>query len=81
MNKVSNYYLGLTGDKNIIYDPLCPKEKYSDLLQMFIDIHLELKLKYWEYNFLPEKLMLFPVYILQSGATNANRMLTTAVNC
>jgi hypothetical protein len=32
MHKLSNYYLDLTGDKNIVYNPLCPKEKYSDIL-------------------------------------------------
>jgi hypothetical protein len=40
MHKVGNY----------------PKEKYSHLLQMFTDNHLELKVKYRYYNFLPEKL-------------------------
>jgi hypothetical protein len=38
MTKVANYYLGLTGDKNIVYDNLHTKEKYSDVLQMFRDI-------------------------------------------
>jgi hypothetical protein len=34
-----------------VYDLLHPKEKYSDLLQMFTDNHLELKMKYGYYNF------------------------------
>jgi hypothetical protein len=55
MTKAANYYLGLTGDKNIIYDNLHTNEKYWDLLQMFTDNHLELKVKYGYYNFLPEK--------------------------
>jgi hypothetical protein len=54
MYKVCNYYLGLTGDMNIVYYPLCPKQKYSDLLQKFTDNNLELKDKYGYYNFLPE---------------------------
>jgi hypothetical protein len=58
MDKVGNYYLGLTGDKNIVYDPLLPNEKYSDLLQMFTDNHMELKVKYGYYNYLPEKLII-----------------------
>jgi hypothetical protein len=56
MIKVANYYLGLTGDKNIVYDPLLPNDKYSNLVQMFTDNHLELKVKYRHYNFLPENL-------------------------
>jgi hypothetical protein len=56
MRKVASYYLGLTGDKNIVYDNLQTNEKYSNLLQMFTDINLELKVKYWYYNFLPKKL-------------------------
>jgi hypothetical protein len=55
MHKVGNYYLGLTGDKKIIYY-LHPKEKYSGVLQMFTDNNLELKVKYGYNNFLPEKL-------------------------
>jgi hypothetical protein len=46
MHKVCNYYLGLTADKSIVYYPLHLKEKYSDLVQMFADNHLELKVKY-----------------------------------
>jgi hypothetical protein len=57
MHKVSNYYLGLTGDKNIVHEPLCPKEKYSDILQMFTDKRLQLNIKYGYYNFFPEKLI------------------------
>jgi hypothetical protein len=56
MAKVANYYLGLTGDKNIMYNHLHTNEKYSVLLQMFTDSHLELKVKYEDYNFFPEKL-------------------------
>jgi hypothetical protein len=56
MTKVANYYLGLTGDKNIGYDHLHEKEKYSDLVHIFTDNYLELKVKYWYYNFLPENL-------------------------
>jgi hypothetical protein len=56
MTKVGNYYLGLTCDKNIVYDNLHTNENYSNLLQMFTDNHLELKIKYGYYNFLPEKL-------------------------
>jgi hypothetical protein len=56
--KVGNYYLGLTkNNKNLVYYPL-EKEKYSDLLQMFTDNHMEHKVKYGYYNFLPEKLMI-----------------------
>jgi hypothetical protein len=55
MHKYGNYYLDLTGDKNIVYDPLLPNEKYSDLIQMFTDNHMELKVKCGYYNFLSEK--------------------------
>jgi hypothetical protein len=55
--KVPNYYLGLTGDKNIVCDNLPINKRYSHLLQKFIDSHLELKVKYGYYNFLPEKLI------------------------
>jgi hypothetical protein len=41
----------------ILYTTLFKKEKYSDLLQMFADNHMELKVKYGFYNFLPEKLI------------------------
>jgi hypothetical protein len=58
IHKVENYYLGLTGDKNIVYDFLPNNEKYSDILQMFTKIHLELKVKYGFYNFLLEKLII-----------------------
>jgi hypothetical protein len=58
MHKVGNYYLGLTGDKNIVYNPLLTNEKYSDLNQMFTDNHMELKVNYGYYNFLPEKLII-----------------------
>jgi hypothetical protein len=58
MHKYGNYYLGLTADKNVVYDPLLPNEKYSDLIQMFTDNHMELKVKYGYYNFLPEKLII-----------------------
>jgi hypothetical protein len=44
-------------NKNLVYDPL-EKEKYSDLLQMFTDNHMELKVKYGYFNFLPEKLII-----------------------
>jgi hypothetical protein len=57
-HKVGNYYLGLTGDKNIVYNPLLTNEKYSDLIQMFTDNHMELKVKYGYYNFLPEMLII-----------------------
>jgi hypothetical protein len=57
MHKVCNYYLGFTGDKKIVYDNLYTNEKYSNLLQMFTDNHLELKVKYGFYNFLPENLI------------------------
>jgi hypothetical protein len=50
MTKVANYYLCLSGDKNIMYNHLHTNEKYSDLLQMFTDNHLELKVKYTYYN-------------------------------
>jgi hypothetical protein len=56
MHKLGNYYLDLTGDKNIVYDSLHPKEKYSYLIQMFTDNHMEIKVKYGYYNFLPENL-------------------------
>jgi hypothetical protein len=56
MYKVGNYYLVLTSDKNIVYYSLHPKEKYSDLLQIFTDHHLEVKVNYGYYKFLPEKL-------------------------
>jgi hypothetical protein len=46
MIKVANYYFGLTGDKNIIYDNLHINEKYSDLLHIFPKNHLKLKVKY-----------------------------------
>jgi hypothetical protein len=58
MNKFGNYYMGLTGDKNIIYNPLLTNEKYSDLIQIFTDNYMELKVKYGYYNFLPEKLII-----------------------
>jgi hypothetical protein len=53
--EVVNYYLGVTGDKNIIYDNLHTNEKYSDLLQMFTDNLMEFMVKYVYYNFFPEK--------------------------
>jgi hypothetical protein len=56
MTKVTNYYLGLTKDKNIVYDNLHTSQKYSDLLQMFTDNYLELKVKCGYYYFLDEKL-------------------------
>jgi hypothetical protein len=56
-DKVGNYYLDLNENKNLVYDPL-EKEKCSDLLQMFTDNHMELKVKYGYYNFLPEKLII-----------------------
>jgi hypothetical protein len=52
MHKVGNYYLGLTGDKNIVYNPPYPKEKYSDLLQILTDNNLELKVKYGYYIYI-----------------------------
>jgi hypothetical protein len=56
--KVGNYYLGLKKyNKNLVYYPL-ENEKYSDLLQMFTDNHMELKIKYGYYNLLPEKLVI-----------------------
>jgi hypothetical protein len=56
--KVGNYYLGPTEyNKNLVYDGL-DKEKYSDLLQMCTDNHMELKIKYKYYNLLPEKLVI-----------------------
>jgi hypothetical protein len=58
MHKVGNYYLGFSGDKNIVYNPLLTNEKYSDLIQMFTDNRMELKVKYCYYNFLPEKLII-----------------------
>jgi hypothetical protein len=57
MHKVGNYCLGLSGDKNVVYNPLLTNEKHSDLIQMFTDNHMELKVKYSYYNFLPEKLI------------------------
>jgi hypothetical protein len=59
-NKVGNYYLGPTdigNNKNFVYYPL-ENEKHSDLLQMFTDNHMELKVKYGYYHFLPEKLII-----------------------
>jgi hypothetical protein len=58
MHKVGNDYLGLTGDKNVGYNPLLTNEKYSDLIQMCTDNHMELKVKYGYYKFLPEKLII-----------------------
>jgi GTP cyclohydrolase III len=46
MYKYGNQYLGLTGDENILYNPLLTNEKYSDLIQMFTDNRVELKVKY-----------------------------------
>jgi hypothetical protein len=46
MTRVENYYLGLTGDKNIIYDDLHTNEEYLHLLQKFTDNHLKVKVKY-----------------------------------
>jgi hypothetical protein len=57
MHNVGNYYLDLTGDKNIVYNPLLANEKFSDLIQMFTNNHMELKVKYVYYNFLPEMLI------------------------
>jgi hypothetical protein len=56
MTKVVNYHSDLTGDNNILYDNLHNNEKYLDLLQIFTDNHVELKVKYTYYNFLPENL-------------------------
>jgi hypothetical protein len=57
-DKVGNYYLGPTEyNKNLIHNPL-QNEKYSDLLQMCTDNHMELKVKYEYNNFLPEKLVI-----------------------
>jgi hypothetical protein len=56
--KVGNYYLGaIDNNKNLVYYHL-QKEKYSDLFQMFTDNHMEVKVKYGYYNFLPEKLVI-----------------------
>jgi hypothetical protein len=56
--KVGNYYLDPTDyNKNLVYEGL-ENEKYSDLLQIFTDNHMELKVKYGYYNFLPEKLII-----------------------
>jgi hypothetical protein len=44
MHKVGNYYLGLTGDKNVVYNPLLTNEKYSDLIQMCTDNHMEVRI-------------------------------------
>jgi hypothetical protein len=60
MRKLGNFYLGLTGDKNVVYDPLLPNEKYSDLIQMLTDNLMDLKVKYGYYNFFPEKLYEIP---------------------
>jgi hypothetical protein len=56
--KVGNFFLDLTGDKNVVYNPLLTNEKYSDLIQMCTDNHMELKVKYGYYNFFPEKLII-----------------------
>jgi hypothetical protein len=57
LEKVGNYYLGpIQYNKNLVYH--LNKEKYLDLLQMFTDNHMELKIKYGYYNFLPEKLVI-----------------------
>jgi hypothetical protein len=57
-DKVGNYYLGPTdNNKNLECNPL-RNEKYSDVLQMCTDNHMELKIKYGYYNFLPEKLVI-----------------------
>jgi hypothetical protein len=56
VTKVENYYFGLTGDKNIVYDNLHTNEKYSNILQMFRNNHLELRVKYAYFNFFHEKL-------------------------
>jgi hypothetical protein len=61
LEKVGNYYLGSTDyNKNLVYH--LDKEKYSDLLQMFTDNHMELKIKCGYYNLLPEKLVIICHY-------------------
>jgi hypothetical protein len=56
-DKDGNYYLGLKEyNNNLVY--YLENEKYSDLLQMFTDNHMELKVKYGFYNFLPEMLVI-----------------------
>jgi hypothetical protein len=49
---------------------------------MFTDNHMELKVKYGYYNFLPEKLIVIcrDKIILMNGVENVNHVLTTAVN-
>jgi hypothetical protein len=78
--KVGNYYLGPTEyNKNLVYDSL-DKEKYSDVLQMCTDNHMELKIKYGYYNLLPEKLVIIYRDDPHEWSKNANHLLTTVVN-
>jgi hypothetical protein len=62
LEKVGNYYLNPTKyKKNLVYNCL-DKEKYSDILQMCTNNHMELKIKYRYYNLLPEKLVIICRY-------------------
>jgi hypothetical protein len=45
MSKPGKYYLSVTNYKNIVYDNMYSYKKYLDLLQMFTNNHLQLKMK------------------------------------
>jgi hypothetical protein len=46
-------YTGLHGHKNIIYENVTTTERLEDLMKMFSDDHLVVKIPYCHYNFLP----------------------------
>jgi hypothetical protein len=81
MDKVGNYYLGLTSDKNIVYYPFYPKEKYSTYFGCLQTTIWNLRLNTGTTTSYLKSCALFPMNILESFAANANHMLTIIVNC
>jgi hypothetical protein len=56
MTKKDFVYTGLRGHKNIIYENVTNHERLEDLMKMFSDDHLVVKIPYGHYNFLPSKI-------------------------
>jgi hypothetical protein len=53
MRKQDFDYTGLRGHKNIIYENVTNNERLEDLMKMFSDDHLVVKIPCNNYNFLP----------------------------
>jgi putative component of membrane protein insertase Oxa1/YidC/SpoIIIJ protein YidD len=53
MTKKDFVYTGLRGHKNIIYENVTNNERLEDLIKMFSDDHLIIKIPHYYYNFLP----------------------------